>query len=172
MGSSLNAKKKNSKRDEILNTTYPDDKHYRNLIAYQNFWKEHLFIKGNKINVQQLRYVLNKKKFIHFKIFILIINISSYWNDNFYSSIIYLKVDQKFAVEFETNFTIPPDCRDPIPKYESKDDAIELIGTKVFYPHKDGIDGGDSYKVYIFKATEKGKFKIKFSDYTIDVKAK
>ena len=133
MGSSLNAKKKNSKRDEILNTTYPDDKHHRNLIEYQNFWKEHLFIKENKITV---------------------------------------KVDQKFAVEFETNFTIPPDCRDPIPKYESKDDAIELIGTKVFYPHKDGIDGGDSYKVYIFKATEKGKFKIKFSDYTIDVKAK
>ena len=55
MGSSLNAKKKNSKRDEILNTTYPDDKHHRNLIEYQNFWKEHLFIKGNKILLKLIK---------------------------------------------------------------------------------------------------------------------
>ena len=79
-----------------------------------------------------------------------------------------VNVDQKFAVEYLANYTIPRP-RKNTPSYKSKDDAIELVENKSFYPYKFGIRGGDTHHIYVFKATKKGKFKINFTTYKISV---
>ena len=79
-----------------------------------------------------------------------------------------VNVDQKFAVEYLANHTIPKQ-RKNTPSYKSKDEAIELVENKTFYPHEMSYKGGNSNHIYVFKATKKGKFKINFTTYKITV---
>ncbi len=51
-----------------------------------------------------------------------------------------------------------------------KSEEIELIERKEFYPYPYGTCGGDTYKIYVFKATKKGEYTIEFSSKTITVK--
>ena len=81
-----------------------------------------------------------------------------------------VRVNQKFAREFRINFTIFSNIGKEFPTLDSKDDSIELIETKTCYPHYEGTTGGATHKIFVFKATKKGKFKIKFSDHTIEVR--
>ena len=81
-----------------------------------------------------------------------------------------VRVNQKFAREFRINFTIFSNIGKEFPTLDSKDDSIELIETKTCYPHYEGTTGGATHKIFVFKATKKGKFKIKFSDHTIKVR--
>jgi len=81
-----------------------------------------------------------------------------------------VRVNQKFAREFIINFTIFSNIGKEFPTLDSKDDSLELIETKTCYPHYEGTTGGATHKIFVFKATKKGKFKIKFSDHTIKVR--
>jgi len=81
-----------------------------------------------------------------------------------------VRVNQKFAREFIINFTIFSNIGKEFPTLDSKDDSIELIETKTCHPHYEGTTGGATHKIFVFKATKKGKFKIKFSDHTIKVR--
>ena len=81
-----------------------------------------------------------------------------------------VRVNQKFAREFRINFTIFSNIGKEFPTLDSKDDSIELIETKTCNPHYEGTTGGATHKIFVFKATKKGKFKIKFSDHTIKVR--
>ena len=63
-----------------------------------------------------------------------------------------VNVDQKFAVEYLANHTIPKQ-RKNTPSYKSKDEAIELVENKTFYPHEKFYKGGNSNHIYVFKAT-------------------
>ena len=81
-----------------------------------------------------------------------------------------VRVNQKFAREFIINFTIFSNIGKEFPTLDSKDDSIELIETKTCHPHYEDTTGGATHKIFVFKATKKGKFKIKFSDHTIKVR--
>ena len=81
-----------------------------------------------------------------------------------------VRVNQKFAREFIINFTIFSNIGKEFPTLDSKDDSIELIETKTCHPHYEDTIGGATHKIFVFKATKKGKFKIKFSDHTIKVR--
>jgi len=81
-----------------------------------------------------------------------------------------IKVNQKFAAEFCRNYTISPEFWSDFPKVESKDESIELIDTRTFYPYSLGTCGGDDHRIFVFKANKKGKFKIKFDTHTVKVK--
>ena len=79
-------------------------------------------------------------------------------------------MNQKFAREFRINFTIFSNIGKEFPTLDSKDDSIELIETKTCHPHYEDTTGGATHKIFFFKATKKGKYKIKFSDHTIKVR--
>ena len=81
-----------------------------------------------------------------------------------------LKWIKNFAREFRINFTIFSNIGKEFPTLDSKDDSIELIETKTCHPHYEDTIGGATHKIFVFKATKKGKFKIKFSDHTIKVR--
>ena len=53
--------------------------------------------------------------------------------------------------------------------YYHQTKEIEYIDTRTFYPHPSYMMGGDSVTLMVFKATKKGKFKINFPNYTVDV---
>ena len=80
-----------------------------------------------------------------------------------------VKVNQKFAEKFGNNYTVPPEFWKDIPSVQSKSKEIEYIDTRTFYPHPSYMMGGDSVTLMVFKATKKGKFKINFPNYTVDV---
>ena len=80
-----------------------------------------------------------------------------------------VKVNQKFAEKYSNNYTVPPQFWKEIPSVQSKNEGIEYIETRTFYPHPKGLMGGDSVILKVFKATKKGKFKINFPNYTVDV---
>lgn len=80
-----------------------------------------------------------------------------------------VKVNQKFAEKFGNNYTVPPQFWKDIPSVQSKSKEIEYIDTRTFYPHPSYMMGGDSVTLMVFKATKKGKFKINFPNYTVDV---
>ena len=80
-----------------------------------------------------------------------------------------VKVNQKFAEKFSNNYTVPPQFWKDIPSVQSKNEGIEYIDTRTFYPHPIGLMGGESVILMVFKATKKGKFKINFQNYTVDV---
>ena len=80
-----------------------------------------------------------------------------------------VKVNQKFAEKCSNNYTVPPQFWKDIPSVQSKSEGIEYIETRSFYPHPDYLMGGDSVTLIVFKATKKGKFKINFPNYTVDV---
>ena len=80
-----------------------------------------------------------------------------------------VKVNQKFAEKFYNNYTVPPQFWKDIPSVQSKNEEIEYIDTRTFYPHPSYMMGGDSVTLMVFKATKKGKFKINFPNYTVDV---
>jgi len=80
-----------------------------------------------------------------------------------------VKVNQKFAEKYSNNYTVPPQFWKEIPSVQSKNEGIEYIETRTFYPHPYGLMGGDSVILKVFKATKKGKFKINFPNYTVDV---
>ena len=86
-----------------------------------------------------------------------------------YHNQITVKVNQKFAERFENNYTVHPQFQKDIPSIQSKDEGIELIETRSFYPHPRGMMGGDTVTLVVFKATKKGKFKIKYPKYTVEV---
>ena len=81
-----------------------------------------------------------------------------------------VEVNQKFARKFISNFTIAPNCWKDFPTIQSKDEEIELIETRTFYPYSRDVCGGDDHRIFVFKANQKGNFKIKFSDCTMEVK--
>ena len=81
-----------------------------------------------------------------------------------------VEVNQKFARKFISNFTIAPNCWKDFPTIQSKDEEIELIGTRTFYPYSRDVCGGDDHRIFVFKANQKGNFKIKFSNCTMEVK--
>ena len=80
-----------------------------------------------------------------------------------------VKVNQKFAEKCSNNYTVPPQFWKDIPSVQSKSEGIEYIETRSFYPHPNYLMGGDSVTLIVFKATKKGKFKINFPNYTVDV---
>ena len=80
-----------------------------------------------------------------------------------------VKVNQKFAEKCSNNYTVPPQFWKDIPSVQSKSEGIEYIETRSFYPHPDYLMGGESVTLIVFKATKKGKFKINFPNYTVDV---
>ena len=80
-----------------------------------------------------------------------------------------VKVNQKFAEKCSSNYTVPPQFWKDIPSVQSKSEGIEYIETRSFYPHPNYLMGGDSVTLIVFKATKKGKFKINFPNYTVDV---
>ena len=80
-----------------------------------------------------------------------------------------VKVNQKFAEKCSNNYTVPPQFWKDIPSVQSKSEGIEYIETRSFYPHPNYLMGGDSVTLIVFKATKKGKFKINFPKYTVDV---
>ena len=80
-----------------------------------------------------------------------------------------VKVNQKFAEKCSNNYTVPPQFWKDIPSVQSKSEGIEYIETRSFYPHPNYLMGGDSVILIVFKATKKGKFKINFPKYTVDV---
>ena len=81
-----------------------------------------------------------------------------------------VKVSQKFAAKFLRNYIINLSLRKNFPTIESKDDAIELIDTKTFYPYSSDEFGGSHHRIFVFKANEKGNFQIKFNTDTVEVK--
>ena len=81
-----------------------------------------------------------------------------------------VKVNQKFAEVFLRNYTIPPEYWEDFPTLEWKNEEIELIETRTFYPYSIGACGGYNHKVFVFKANSTGNFKIKFSDHPVEVK--
>ena len=80
-----------------------------------------------------------------------------------------VKVNQKFAEKCSNNYTVPPQFWKDIPSVQSKSEGIEYIETRSFYPHPNYLMGGESVTLIVFKATKKGKFKINFPNYTVDV---
>ena len=80
-----------------------------------------------------------------------------------------VKVNQKFAEKCSNNYTVPPEFWKDIPSVQSKSEGIEYIETRSFYPHPNYLMGGESVTLIVFKATKKGKFKINFPNYTVDV---
>ena len=80
-----------------------------------------------------------------------------------------VKVNQKFAEKYSNNYTVPPQFWKDIPSVQSKSEGIEYIETRSFYPHPNYLMGGESVTLIVFKATKKGKFKINFPNYTVDV---
>ena len=80
-----------------------------------------------------------------------------------------VKVNQKFAEKCSNNYTVPPQFWKDIPSVQSKSEGIEYIETRSFYPHPNYLMGGESVILIVFKATKKGKFKINFPNYTVDV---
>ena len=56
-------------------------------------------------------------------------------------------------------------------KVEQTDEEIELVETREFYPYYKGTDGGDTHKIYVFKAKKKGIYNINFSSFTLVVTA-
>ena len=88
---------------------------------------------------------------------------------NFYhGKEITVKVNEKFAVEFSANFSLPPECHGggSLDNVESKDKEIKLVESRRFEPY---CDGGNTYKIYVFKARKKGIYIIKFTSYTMTV---
>ena len=85
-----------------------------------------------------------------------------------YHNQITVKVNQKFAERFENNYTINPQFWKDIPSIQSKDEGIELIETRLFYPHPRGMMVGDTVTPAAPKATKKGKFKIKHQKHTAE----
>ena len=80
-----------------------------------------------------------------------------------------VKVNQKFTEKCSNNYTVPPQFWKDIPSVQSKSEGIEYIETRSFYPHPNYLMGGESVTLIVFKATKKGKFKINFPNYTVDV---
>ena len=82
-----------------------------------------------------------------------------------------VKVNQKFGVEFTEPCGIDPNLKEEIPIYEEADKGIKFIERKSFYPYVEGTCGGSYHTIYVFKATKKGTFKIKFDKEEITVTA-
>lgn len=80
-----------------------------------------------------------------------------------------VKVNQKFASRFSANFTLPPEYQGKIPQIKSKDEEILLVEERSFYPYPDGWCGGRTFCIYVFKATKKGNYKIKYDTCEINV---
>ena len=80
-----------------------------------------------------------------------------------------MKKNQKFAKRDSANYTIPPEFWTDMPTVESMDSGIKLVDTKEFYPYRRGTCGGRDVQIYVFKATKKGTFQIKFDTETIKV---
>ncbi len=80
-----------------------------------------------------------------------------------------IKVNEYFGVDFTYNTTLPPEYRTYPDKIINKDKEIELKLDKSLYPHPKDWTGGDRHRIYGFKATKKGTYKIKFESYTLTV---
>ena len=62
-----------------------------------------------------------------------------------------VEVNQKFARKFISNFTIAPKCWKDFPTIQSKDEEIELIETRTFYPYSRDVCGGCDHRIFVFK---------------------
>ena len=80
-----------------------------------------------------------------------------------------VKVNEMFAKEFSINNNVEPIFQQKKQTIESIDKEIEFVERRNFYSYSIENFEDTTHIIYVFKAIEKGKFKINFSSEIINV---
>ena len=80
-----------------------------------------------------------------------------------------VKVNEMFAKEFSINNNVEPIFQQKKQSIESIDEEIEFVERRNFYSYSIENFEDTTHIIYVFKAIEKGKFKINFSSEIINV---
>ena len=96
--------------------------------------------------------------------------------DNYHKNLTFIegntinvKVKQKFAYQTCNNYTIPPEYWSKEPEPDQLPKEIEKVESKSLYPYEEGTCGGDTYTIYVYRATKKGTYKARICSKEINV---